>query len=69
MKTGVEIIAEKAAELKLADANLEYAVNKIRDARITRLFMPYNKSECVSKLAYAGALIADEIDRLNNLKQ
>lgn len=73
MKTGVEIIAEKQNEIVEVGAEdwiwkLEHLVLR---ANMSIVFQtrPSQKDEAIRLLAEAGAYIATQIDKLNELKQ
>lgn len=68
MKTGVEIIAEKRAEMPNVIHPFFDAITMFDQARVRR-FEHNSRDAYLHYLAYAGALIAAEIDRLNNVKQ
>lgn len=71
MKTGIELIAEERAKIFVSRGKLEGACNMVARAEMLVEFSgrPSKNVEAVNLLAEAGALIAAEIDRLNNFKQ
>lgn len=68
MKTGIEIIAEARKRIRRGrDMRAEQIIGNVHHAEICSILgNPYAGLEA---LAEAGALIAAEIDRLNNFKQ
>ena len=73
MKTGVEIIAEKQSEMAgvLAENWVWELEHLVMRANMTIVFQtrPSQKDEAIRLLAEAGAYIAIQIDKLNELKQ
>lgn len=71
MKTGIELIAEERAKIFASRGKLEGACNMVARAEMLIEFQtrPSQKDEAIRLLAEAGARIAAEIDRINNLKQ
>ena len=67
MKTGIEIIAEMIPHV--SNAGIVQAAENINQVLGRSEFCPATTWERVYLLATAGAMIAAEIDRLNNLKQ
>lgn len=68
MKTGVEIIADRRAEIAVVSrAQMESVFSIIVRAEMNIEFGSHETA--INLLAEAGALIAAEIDRINNLKQ
>lgn len=71
MKTGIELIAEKQSE-EIEEEEIAFKVSRMvgrAEMLIECGVMPSQKCEALELLCEAGALIADKIDRLNNLKQ
>ena len=68
MKTGVEIIAKARKRIRRGrDMRVEQIIGNLRYAEVcSNIGNPHAGLEA---LAEAGALIAAEIDRVNNLKQ
>ena len=71
MKTGIELIAEERAKIFASRGKLEGACNMVARAEMLVEFSrrPLRNAEAVKLLTKAGALIAAEIDRINNLYQ
>lgn len=71
MKTGIELIAEERAKIFASRGKLEGACNMVaRAENLVEFSARLSKNvEAVNLLAEAGAIIAAELDRLNNLKQ
>lgn len=71
MKTGLEMIAERQSKLLVSSGRLGDIGRMIIRAEMLIEFQtrPSQKDEAIRLLAEAGALIAAEIDRINNLKQ
>jgi len=71
MKTGIELIAERQSKLLVSSGRLGDIGRMIIRAEMLIEFQtrPSQKDEAIRLLAEAGALIAAEIDRINNLKQ
>lgn len=68
MKTGVEIIAEARKGIRRGrDMKVEQIIGNVRHAEVCSIIG--NPHAGLEALAEAGALIAAEIDRVNNLKQ
>ncbi len=68
MKTGVEIIAEARKGIRRGrDMKVEQIIGNVRYAEVCSIIG--NPHAGLEALAEAGALIAAEIDRVNNLKQ
>lgn len=68
MKTGVEIIAEARKRIRKGrDMKVEQIIGNVRYAEVCSIVG--NPHAGLEALAEAGALIAAEIDRINNLKQ
>lgn len=67
MKTGIEIIAEMIPHV--SNAGIVQAAENINQVLGRSEFCPATTWERVYLLATAGAMIAAEIDRLNNFKQ
>lgn len=71
MKTGIELIAERQSKVLESDGRLmEIGILLLR-AEMMAEFSTINpqSDEAIELLAEAGARIAAEIDRLNELKQ
>ncbi|MEE0848253.1 MAG: hypothetical protein U0M63_01115 [Alistipes onderdonkii] len=70
-KTGIELIAEERAKIFAAPGKLEGACKMVARAEmlVELSGRPSKNVKAVNLLAEAGALIAAEIDRINNLKQ
>lgn len=71
MKSGIELIAEKQSK-EIEVKEIAYKVNKMvvrAEMLIEFGSRPSHKCEAITLLCEAGALIAAEIDRLNNLNQ
>ena len=71
MKTGLEMIAERQSKLLVSSGRLGDIGRMIIRAEMLIEFQtrPSQKDEAIRLLAEAGALIAAEIDRINNLKK
>lgn len=72
MKAGIELIAEKQKGMTEIDEGWVWSVQQlVVRANMSIVFQtrPSQKDEAIRLLAEAGALIAAEIDRLNNIKQ
>lgn len=71
MKTGIELIAERQNKLLVSSGRLGDIGRMILRAEMLVEFSgrPSKNVKAVNLLAEAGALIAAEIDRLNNFKQ
>jgi hypothetical protein len=71
MKTGIELIAERQSKLLVSSGRLGDIGRMIIRAAMLIEFQtrPSQKDEAIRLLAEAGARIAAEIDRVNNLKQ
>lgn len=71
MKTGLEMIAERQSKLLVSSGWLGDIGRMIIRAEMLIEFQtrPSQKDEAIRLLAEAGARIATEIDRINNLKQ
>lgn len=71
MKTGIELIAERQSKLLVSSGRLgEIGRMILRAERLVEFSRITSKTdEAIRLLAEAGARIAAEIDRLNNLKQ
>lgn len=68
METGVEIIAEARKRIRKGrDMKVEQIIGNVRYAEVCSIIG--NPHAGLEALAEAGALIAAEIDRVNNLKQ
>lgn len=68
MKTGVEIIAEARKRIRKGrDMKVEQIIGNVRYAEVCSIVG--NPHAGLEALAEAGALIAAEIDRINNLKK
>jgi len=69
MKTGIELIAERQSKLLVSSGRLGDIGRMIIRAEMLIEFQtrPSQKDEAIRLLAEAGALIAAEIDRINNL--
>lgn len=68
MKTGIEMIAEARKRVKVTKSSRIYKINaNLEHFEICNVLG--NPMGGLEALAEAGALIAAEIDRLNNLKQ
>lgn len=71
MKTGIELIAERQSKLLVSSGRLgDIGRMILRAERLVEFSRITSKTdEAIRLLAEAGACIAAEIDRLNNLKQ
>ena len=71
MKTGIELIAEERAKIFASRGKLEGACNMVaRAENLVGYSARLSKNEKAESLHdEAGASIAAELDRLNNLKQ
>ena len=68
METGVEIIAEARKRIRKGrDMKVEQIIGNVRYAEVCSIIG--NPHAGLEALAEAGALIAAEIDRINNLKK
>lgn len=68
MKTGVEIIAKARKRIRKGrDMKIERIIGNVRHAEVYSIIG--NPHAGLEALAEAGALIAAEINRINNLKQ
>lgn len=66
MKTGVEIIAKARKRIRKGrDMKVERIIGNVRHAEVCSIIE--NSHAGLEALAEAGALIAAEIDRINNL--